>query len=220
MNHVATKADVAAVRSADGMYSARTAARIARVPPQTFQAWIKANLVRPRKLGSGRRPENTYTYDDLLLIRLIVRLKEQGASVKSIRAALDTVEYMCDGNRAAWKQVEMSVSSDLVVVMIPGIPDWNPVAASRGPQKMAAVFFPELIAELRNELVPPDRFRHIDVDPEVLGGSPTVKGTRISTRAVMSAVESDIDPKEVYPALTDEQISEVKDYERSFLQVA
>ena len=203
-----------------GIYSARTAARVARVRPQTFQAWIKANLIRPQKFGSGRRSENTYTYDDLLLMRLIVRLKEQGASTKSIKAALDTVEYMCEGNRTAWKQVEMSVSSDLVVVMIPGIPNWNPVAASMGPQKMAAVFFPELIAELQNELVPPDRFKHIDVDPEVLGGAPIVKGTRISTRAVMSAVESEVDPKEVYPALTDEQIREVKDYERSFLQVA
>ena len=203
-----------------GMYSARTAARVARVRPQTFQAWIKANLIRPQKFHSGGRSENTYTYDDLLLIRLIVRLKDQGASTKSIRAALDTVEYMCEGNRTAWKQVEISVSSDLVVVMIPGIPDWNPTAASRGSQKMAAVFFPELITELQNELVPPHRFKHITVDPEVLGGSPTVKGTRISTRAVMSAVDSQIDPKEVYPTLTDEQICEVKDYERSFLQVA
>ena len=206
--------------SIGGMYSARTAARVARARPQTFQAWIKANLIRPRKFHSGGRSENTYTYDDLLLIRLIVRLKDQGASTRSIRAALDTVEYMCEGNRTAWKQVEMSVSSDLVVVVIPGIPDWNPVAASRGSQKMAAVFFPELITELQNELVPPDRFKHIAVDPEVLGGASTVKGTRISTRAVMSAVESEIDPKELYPALTDEQIREVKDYEQSFLQVA
>ena len=203
-----------------GMYSARIASRVARVRPQTFQAWIKADLIRPRKFASGKSSENTYTYDDLLLMRLIVRLKEQGASTKSIRAALDTVEYMCEGNRTAWKQVEMSVSSDLVVVIIPGIPDWNPVAASRGPQKMASIFFPELIVELQNELVPPDRFKHIDVDPEVLGGAPTVKGTRISTRAVMSAVESEIDPKEVYPALTDDQIREVKDYEQSFLQAA
>ena len=203
-----------------GMYSARTAARVARVRAQTFQAWIKADLIRPQKFVSGKRSENTYTYDDLLLMRLIVRLKEQGAGTRSIKAALDTVEYMCGGNRTAWKRVEMSVSNDLVVVMIPGIPDWNPIAASRGPQKMATVFFPELIAELQNELVPPDRFKHIDVDPEVLGGSPTVKGTRISTRAVMSAVESEVDPKEVYPSLTDEQIQEVKDYEESFLQVA
>ena len=95
-----------------GMYSARTAARVARVRPQTFQAWIKADLIRPRKFASGKRSENTYTYDDLLLMRLIVRLKEQGAKTKSIRAALATVEYMCEGNRTAWKQVEMSVSSD------------------------------------------------------------------------------------------------------------
>ena len=134
--------------------------------------------------------------------------------------ALQLLMALQSGQALSLVYVEMSVSSDLVVVMIPGIPNWNPVAASRGPQKMAAVFFPDLIVELQNELVPPDRFKHIDVDPEVLGGSPTVKGTRISTRAVMSVMESEIDPKEVYPALTDEQILEVKDYEQSFLQVA
>ena len=61
-----------------GMYSAKTAARIARVSSQSFQAWMRANLLRPGKVQVGGRVENTYTYDDLLLIRLIMRLKESG----------------------------------------------------------------------------------------------------------------------------------------------
>ena len=67
------------------MYSARIAARVARVRPQTFQAWIKADLIRPQKFVSGKRSENTYTYDDLLLMRLIVRLKEQGIHAGLLR---------------------------------------------------------------------------------------------------------------------------------------
>ena len=74
--------------------------------------------------------------------------------------------------------------------------------------------------ELKRELVPPERFKHIDLDPEVLGGAPTVKGTRISTLAVASVLESGIDPKVVYPGLNDDQIREVDDYERSFLRAA
>ena len=202
-----------------GWYSARTAARVARITPQTFQAWIRADLIRPQKFFFGKRPENTYTYDDLLLIRLISRLREQGIPAKTISRALDTIEQMT-GDRLAWKRAAMYVSGNVIAVVFPDMPDWSPTAASSGPQKMAVVFFPELLEELRNELVPRNRFKYIDVDPDVLGGSPIVKGTRISTRAVMSVLESSMDPHEAYPALTDDQIREVEEYERTFLQAA
>ena len=204
------------------MYSARIASRIARVRPQNFQAWIKANLLRPHRTNVGGRTENTYTYDDLLLIRLIVRLKEEGATAKSIRVALDTVEYISGGDRNAWKQTRLLVRDGFVMAILPGSPmhEWNPVAASEGPQSIAEVFFPDLIEELMNELVPGDRFRHIEIDPEILGGAPVIRGTRISTRTVISVLEAGGDPKEAYPDLSDEQIAEVKDYEHSYLQAA
>ena len=205
-----------------GMYSARVAARVARVSSQRFQAWIKSKLLRPYRFEYGNRVENTYTYDDLLLIRLIVRLQGQGATAKSIRVALDTIEYMSNGDKRAWQKVTMLVSEGVVAVIFPGKEwkEWNPIAASKGSQKMATAFFPDLVRELQNELVPPDRFKHIDVDPDVLGGAPIVKGTRISTSAVMSVLESEGDPTEVYPDLTDEQVAEVRDYEKSYLQAA
>ena len=209
-----------ATTTAPGMYSAKTASRIARVRPQSFQAWIKANLLQPHKVDIGSQRENTYSYDDLLLIRLIVRLKKEGATPKSIRVALNTVEYMSDGSRKAWKNAHMLVDDGVVVVIFPDRREWNPVAASHGSQKMAEVFFPELIEELRNELVPRERFNHIEIDPEILGGAPVIRGTRISTRAVMSVLESGGDPSEVYPSLSEEQIAEIEDYENSFLKAA
>ena len=204
------------------MYSARIASRIARVRPQNFQAWIKANLLQPYSTNAGKKKENTYTYDDLLLIRLIVRLKEEGATAKSIRVALDTIEYITGGDRNAWKGARLLVRDGFVMVVLPGslTTEWNPVAASEGPQKIAEVFFPELIEELRDELLPRDRFKYIEIDPEVLGGAPIIKGTRISTRAVMSVLESGGNPAEAYPSLTDEQIAEVEDYENTYLKAA
>lgn len=209
-----------ATTTAPGMYSAKTASRIARVRPQNFQAWIKANLLQPHRVIIGNQYESTYSYEDLLLIRLIIRLKKEGATAKSIRVALDTLEYMNDGNRKAWKNAHMLVDDGVVVVIFPDRREWNPVAASRGSQKMAEVFFPELIEELRNELVPSERFNHIEIDPEILGGAPVIKGTRISTRAVMSVLESGGNPSEVYPSLSEEQIAEIEDYENSFLKAA
>ena len=158
------------------MYSARTAARVARIPAQRLRAWRRANLVHPGKFRHGKRVEDIYKYDDLLLIRLIVRLKEQGVKPKPIRVALDTIAHMNDGDRNAWKLVSMHVCDGLVVVIDPSNKAWNPIAASEGPQKMAVVFFPELIEELERELVPPDRFKHIGVDPRGARGGPDGEG--------------------------------------------
>ncbi len=204
------------------MYSTRMAAKVARIAQPQFQSWIRSRLLKPYKFGYDGRKENTYSYDDLLLMRLIVQLKEKGAKPKAIRVALETMQTLCGGDKGAWKKFWIGVSDGFVVVTRSDTQwqDWNPIAASEGPQKLAVVFFPRLFEELKNELVPRDRFTQIDVDPDVLGGSPTVKGTRISTSAVMSVLECDGDPTEVYPELTREQVAEVCDYERSFLQAA
>ncbi|MBI4334099.1 MAG: DUF433 domain-containing protein [Chloroflexi bacterium] len=198
-----------------GLYSPRVAARVARIKYQNFQAWAKANLVRAMKVRVSKRPESTYTYNDLLLMRLIVRLKEQGAKTKQIRVALRTLEMMSGGDKDAWMRatILVDVSSGVVVAFLPEKPEWNPVAASRGPQKMATIFFPDLIRELKDELVPVERFPLVEVDPRILAGAPVVKGTRISTRAVISARESGQDPVKVFPDLTPEQAANAEAYE-------
>ena len=78
---------------------------------------------------------------------------------------------------------------------------------------MEVVFFPELIQELKDGLVPPSQFPYVEVDNEVLGGMPVIKGTRISTRAVASVKESGGDPREAYPDLTREQVENAEAYE-------
>lgn len=204
-----------------GLYSPRVAARIARIKYQNFQAWAKASLLHGRKFPIGKRGESIYTYHDLLLIRLIVRLKEQGARPKQIKTALNTIEVVSGGDPNAWLKATIlfDTESRVVVAVLPENREWNPIAASKGSQKMAVIFFPELIQQLRDELVPPDQFPCVEVDPEVLGGAPVIKGTRISTRAIVSVKESGQDPQEAYPSITDDDVSNAVAYEE-FLKAA
>ena len=203
-----------------GLYSPRVAARVARIRPQSFQAWAKANLLQPLRVAKGgERGGAVYTYKDLLLIRLIVRLRAEGVRTRNIRIALDTIASVSGGNRDAWMRSRLLVTSGLVVVVFPDTAEWNPMAASEGPQKMAEVFFPELIEQLKEELVPPIQFPFVEVDPQVLGGSPVVKGTRVSTRAVVSIEDAGQDPLEAYPDLTKEQVANARAYEE-FLKAA
>ena len=203
-----------------GLYSPRVAARVARIRPQSFQAWAKANLLQPLRVAKGEeRGGAVYTYKDLLLIRLIVRLRAEGIRPRNIRIALDTIASVSGGDRDAWMRARLLVTSGLVVVVFPDTTEWNSMAASEGTQKMAEVFFPELIEQLKEELVPPIQFPFIEVDPQVLGGAPVVKGTRVSTRAVVSIEDSGQDPLEAYPDLSKEQVANAKAYEE-FLKAA
>ena len=45
-----------------GTYSARMAARIARIRYQNFQAWAKAKLIHGTKVKLGRKTETIYIY--------------------------------------------------------------------------------------------------------------------------------------------------------------
>jgi uncharacterized protein (DUF433 family)/DNA-binding transcriptional MerR regulator len=201
-----------------GAYSPSVAARVARIEYQNFQAWAKANLLHPTPVAFDAKRENIYTYRDLLLIRLIMRLREKGVRTKEIKAALETIEMMSGGDRDAWMKATIIVTDGVVAVFFPDKPEWNPVAAALGTQKMAVVFFPNLINELKEELLPADRFPYIEIDPEVLGGAPVIKGTRITTRAIASVRESGENPKEAYPSLTDQQIANAEAYEEFLAQ--
>jgi len=199
-----------------GLYSPKVAARVARIRYRSFQAWAKANLVHGSHKPVGRaKTECIYSFNDLLLIRLIVRLKAQGAKPKQIKTALNTVELASNAEPHAWLQstILYDAGAQVVVAILPGTPKWNPVAASKGPQTMAVIFFPELVKELKDELVPQARFPHIEIDPEVLGGAPVIKGTRISTRAIVSVIESGAKPRQAYPNLTDKQVTDAQAYE-------
>lgn len=202
-----------------GLYSPKVAARVAKIRYQNFQAWEKANLLHPAfQVEIGKRTENVYSYYDLLLIRLIRRLRDKGFRTKTIKKTLDVIATMSGGDPYGWTRATICVDVDLIVAFLPEKPEWNPIAASKGPQKMEVVFFPELIEELKRELVP-ERFRYVEIDPEVLAGTPVIKGTRIPTSIVHLLKQEGQDPKEVYPDLANEQIEDAEAYEEFLVAV-
>jgi uncharacterized protein (DUF433 family) len=149
---------------------------------------------------------------------LILRLRQEGFPPREIKRALDVIRDMSEGDPHAWMKSSIYIDGKLIVAILSGAARWNPVAASKGPQKMAVVFFPELIKELERELVP-DRFQHVEVNPEILGVAPVIKGTRIPTHAVVEQIHLGQDPQIAYPILISEQIVDAKAYEE-FLDVA
>jgi uncharacterized protein (DUF433 family) len=186
---------------------------MAKVRPQVFQAWIKAGLLSPSvKLSAGGKSHNVYSYRDLLLIRLIVRLREKGFPVGKIKRALDNIVAAAGGDPGAWLQATIYADNDLIAAILPGDPPGAPFSASQGTQTLAVALIPELVKELERDLVP-SRFRHVRIDPEVLAGAPVVAGTRVPTQAVLLTQRSGQDPREAYPILTEEQVEAAIAYE-------
>lgn len=201
-----------------GLYSPKVAARIAQIKYQNFQAWSRANLLHPIfRFPKGMRLENVYTYYDLLLIRLIKRLRDKHFSTKTIKTALDAIYTLSDNDPYAWTKSTIVVYNRIIVVKIPGKPDW-PIAASKGTQKLEIVFFPELIEELERELIPP-RFQYVEIDPAIMGGTPVVKGTRIPTRIIYEMLREQVDPLEAYPDLNTFQVQSAREYEEYLVAV-
>ena len=202
-----------------GLYSPSDIVRIAKVRPQVFQAWIKAGLLSPPvALHAGGKSHNVYSYRDLLLIRLIARLREKGFPVGKIKLALDNIVAAAGGDPGAWLQAIIYADKDLIAAILPGTPAGAPFSASQGAQTLAVALLPELLEELERDLVP-KRFQHVRIDPEVLAGAPVVAGTRVPTQAVLLTQRSGQDPREAYPALTKEQVEAAIAYEE-FLEQA
>ena len=203
-----------------GLYSPRDIVRMAKVRPQVFQAWIKAGLLNPTvRIAAGKRSQNVYSYRDLLLIRLIVRLREKGFPVGKIKPALDNIVAAAGGDPGAWLDASIYADKDLIAAILPGGgPAGAPFSASQGSQTLAVALFPELVEELERDLVP-KRFRQVKIDPEILAGAPVLAGTRVPTQAVLLTMRSGQDPREAYPALTEEQVEAAIAYEE-FLEQA
>ena len=202
-----------------GLYSPGDIVRMAKVRPQVFQAWIKAGLLNPTvRITAGKRAQNVYSYRDLLLIRLIVRLREKGFPVGKIKPALDNIVAAAGGDPGAWLEASIYADRDLIAAILPGGSTGAPFSASQGSQTLAVALFPELVEELERDLVP-KRFRQVKIDPEILAGAPVLAGTRVPTQAVLLTMRSGQDPREAYPALTEEQVEAAIAYEE-FLEQA
>ena len=119
-----------------GLYSPGDIVRIAKVRPQVFQAWIKAGLLIPTvRITAGKRAQNVYSYRDLLLIRLIVRLREKGFPVGKIKRALDNIVAAAGGDPGAWLESSIYADKDLIAAILPGVRPAPRSPRRKGPRR-------------------------------------------------------------------------------------
>jgi len=75
------------VRGSPARYTAAQAARLGRCSPSRLEAWRRVGLFVPD--GSGR--DARYTFRDLVALRMVARLLDEGVPTQRIRRAVDAL---------------------------------------------------------------------------------------------------------------------------------
>ena len=173
-----------------GLYVHSRAAKMTQTTARRLSYWVSTKLVDPHIYRRNGGP-SVYSYNDLLAMRAVVRLREANLPLQQIRKAIDYL-YNNLGSNAEWWNLKMVVygKRDLITI-IPK--DQSPsgldemVVATRGGQKPFELVFADLVNDLLGggKLQPhPDVKEHISIDSNVQGGAPVIKNSRIQTQTI------------------------------------
>lgn len=72
-------------------YSLQNAARILKVAPSRLRYWKRTHLAAPRAVGSDAHGPSDYGFRDLVGIRAVLSLLEQGISLRRIRRSVEVL---------------------------------------------------------------------------------------------------------------------------------
>lgn len=185
-----------------GLYLHRKAAKMTQTSSGRLAYWTKTDLVDPHIHRRNGGP-TVYSYNDLLAIRALVRLRAAKLPLQQMRKAIKYV-YKHIGSETDWWNLKMVVDSRDLVIVVPreqspiGIEET--VIATRGGQKPFELMFADLVNDLLSgeELQPfPEIKQYISIDGRVQGGAPVVKNTRIKTSIIYFWHECGLSSEEI-----------------------
>lgn len=196
-----------------GFYTAGEAAQLTHVPRSTVHYWVRTGLVEPSV--SLARPM-LFSFLDLRDLVVINRLRGQ-LPTQTIRRAVDWLRTVADVQHIVHAECRQR---DGEIVWIPTGDPHSEVLASRGGQIFLTLdeVWNELDAEVRDgEIIALHPAEHVDIDPDVRGGTPVVSGTRTPTALVAELIDGGLSPEEIvamYPLLTVEAVAAVHKWEQ------
>lgn len=187
-------------------YPTDIAATLSGATPRQLAYWRRPKdgvaLLRPEIRESGRL---LYSFRDLVALRTFVYMREQ-LPLQRIRKAVNGLRNL--GNTDHLSTYELVVAGDSVVWRSPD-DSYTDLVEQPGAGRIAAVMrdvwgpFTNLQGAEVVDLLHPRP--HISVDPEVQGGYPVIKGTRIEFDLIASLVEDGVRPEQIkdfYPSVS------------------
>jgi uncharacterized protein (DUF433 family)/DNA-binding transcriptional MerR regulator len=202
------------------MYGSRLAAKLAEVSLRQLRYWVSKGLLRPSIHRAGRGGRDLYAYSDLVQAKAIGRLRKQGASLQRISRSL---AYLRDAlpEDESWDQKTLVTDGSDVFGLYAPRETLNLTHRSPG-QRVFEVFLGDLVDELNKAGQLLGIGGEIEVDTDIQGGSPVLRGTRIPTRLIGELLEEGLPPaqiRQLYPTVTPAGITAAQEFERQLAAV-
>lgn len=205
-----------------GYYSTSQVSRLGRVPLRTLYEWRERGIIRPsvEVIAEGLRAEHGYSYADLTIIKIMRALRDDRLDLKSVGVALRHLFDRLGPPSRGWADSRVYILEDKVYAERSD--EWAATAATRFGQKVETRLFGDMFEELRgleeagSILVPQDFSQSVEIGPDVMGGDPVVKKTRVPTAILATLYKrgrSLKDLAELYRPIPQETIKAAIDYE-------
>jgi len=173
-----------------GFYSTTQVARLAQIPLGTLRDWRRRGIIEPSVTmeADGQVIEEGYSYADLTIIRLLRALRKDQIDLTSAGIALRHLFDRLGPPSAGWADAHVYFVGRRIFAERGDA--WGTTAATQFGQLVEERLFGDLFGELRameegaSILVPREHQKWVTIDPNVMGGEPVVRGTRIPTAAL------------------------------------
>lgn len=204
-----------------GFYTTAHVSRLTGIPMSTLYDWRERGIVRPslQVMEGEKIAAEGYSYADLTLIRIFKALRDKKLSFDSVGSVLRHLYARLGPPTKGWAKEHVFVVDGHIFVDRPD--PWE-VTADAG-QKVAEVMFGDLFDELRDleegaSLIVPTQFRKdIQIDPNIMGGEPVIRGTRLPTSTVATMLDRYKSIEKLaalYKPISREKLERAIEYER------
>ncbi len=170
-----------------GFYSTPQVSRLARVPLRTLYDWKSRGIIRPSVLvkDDDLVVLDGYSYADLTIIKILRALRQDQIDLSSAGIALRHLWARLGPPSQGWTDTHVYLVGNRIYAEKQD--EWETTAATQFGQKVETRLFGDLFQELAEQeeegsiLVPKDFWAFVEIDPEVMGGQPVIRGTRVPT---------------------------------------
>ena len=126
----------------------------------------------------------------MTIIRIMRALREDRLDLPSVGVALRHLTERLGPPSMGWADASVSIVGSKIFAQEPD--GWDVTLATEFGQKVETRPFGDLFPELRGReepgdiLVPEDFAPHVEINPQIMGGQPVIRGTRLPTSVVAS----------------------------------
>ena len=205
-----------------GFYSTAQVARLARVPLRTLYEWKDREIIKPsvQVMDDNSLIVEGYSYADLTIIRVLRALREDQIDLTSAGVAIRHLWDRLGEPSLGWADANVYLVDNHIYAEKQD--EWETTEATRFGQKVETRLFGDFFGELREQeeegsIVVPKDFRvFVEIDPDVMGGQPVVRGTRVPTSILATLKEQGTSVSQLahlYRPIPEEAIGKAIEYE-------